>query len=233
MSPDNSSPHETPTLIIAGASGLVGSYCLKYAINDPTITKIYTLNRRQLPIPAEKTIQLIDSELNINQWDETYPTPKFGVIALGTTRKIAGSKQALEKVDYDLVCHVAQQMKDLGVEHLAVVSSYGADAESRSHYLRCKGRMEESIQQMGFSHVTFVRPGPLVGQREAVRQDEIWLQKVMKVGRYLMFGTMKNLVPIPAPDVALAMLTSLFDSESKNIVVLHNIEMQELLNNYG
>ncbi len=229
MSFDNPSERDTSSLIIAGASGLVGSFCLKYAINDAAIEKIYTLNRRQLHIPAEKTIQLIDPKLNINQWDETQPIPKFGIIALGTTRKIAGSKQGLEQVDYDLVCDVAQRMKDLGVERLAVVSSYGADAQSRSHYLRCKGRMEDTIKQMGFSHVTIVRPGPLVGHREAVRQDEIWLHKVMKVGQYLMFGNMKNLVPIPAPDVALAMIISLFDDKSSTVAVLHNIEMLELL----
>ncbi|NIY93522.1 NAD(P)H-binding protein [Vibrio diazotrophicus] len=227
-----------PVLIIAGASGLVGSSCLNIALNEHALEHIFTLSRK--PLPPEilsaangKLTQLIDAELSIKHWEERDTRPQLGIIALGTTLKQAGSKQGLEKVDFELVSHVAQQMKLLGVERLAVVSSYGAHARSRSHYLRCKGRMEETIRQIGFTHVTFVRPGPLVGKRAITRPDEVLLQNFMRVGKYLLFGKLRNLIPITAEVVARSMLYSLFDTESKHVSVLDSISMHHLLEKYG
>ncbi len=226
---NNSEKLDKPSLIIAGASGLVGSCCLNLAIKQSNIGNIYALVRKPLSVDSNNVTPIIDANLDIKHWDETLSSPTLGIIALGTTLKQAGSKQGLENVDYHLVCHVAQQMKTLGVERLAVVSSIGAHPRSKSHYLRCKGRMEETIRQLGFSHVTFVRPGPLVGQRANVRADEIWLQRVMKVGRYVMFGQLKNFIPILAEDVAHSMLYCLFDNNTKHVRTLNSVEMKALV----
>lgn len=218
--------------MIAGASGLVGSCCLNLAIAEHNIGNIYTLTRKPLPIQNHKIIPIIDAELNIKRWNDSLEPPTFGIIALGTTLKQAGSKQALEQVDYHLVCQVAQQMKALGVKRLIVVSSIGANPRSKSHYLRCKGRMEETIRQLGFSHVTFVRPGPLVGQRTKVRTDEVWLQKFMKIGQFFMFGKLKNFIPIQSEKVAQTMLYCLFDHNNKHVRKLDSLEMKTMLKQY-
>lgn len=227
-----SNDHDESVFIIAGASGLVGSEVLSYAIQEQAIQTIYTLSRSPLSVKHDKITPLINADLNIQQWDDSAPLPKLGVIALGTTLKQAGSKQALEQVDYELVCHVGQQMKLLGVERLAVVSSLGAHPRSKSHYLRCKGRMEEALRQLGFSHLTFVRPGPLVGERKQIRKDEILLKKLMKIGQYFMFGKMKNFIPIPAKDVARVMLYRLFTEQTKHVEVLDSITMKSILEEY-
>ncbi|WP_072669537.1 NAD(P)H-binding protein [Vibrio injensis] len=221
-----------PVIMIAGATGLVGSCVLQRLLAEPAIEHVYTLNRRSLSLPHPKLTELIDSELSITHWPERQPRPQYGVIALGTTLKQAGSKQALEKVDFALVCQVAHSMKILGVTRIVIVSSYGANPSARSHYLRCKGRMEETIRRLGFEHVVFIRPGPLVGQREQPRKDEIWLQRVMKLGRFFLFGRLKNLLPIDADLVAQALLYALFDQSTKRVVVLHSIEMRDLLKKY-
>lgn len=218
-------------VIIAGASGLVGSCALHQLLATPAIDGVYALTRKPLA-SHEKLTAICDSELGIKQWDEQHIAPNYGVIALGTTRKQAGSQAGLEAVDYHLVCQVAQTMKTMGVKRLAVVSSYGAHPRSRSHYLRCKGKMEEAIRQIGFEHVTFVRPGPLVGERQVVRSDEIWLQRVMKIGQYLLWGTLKNLIPIRAEAVAQALLYNVFDRRAPAVSVLHTTDMQRLLKNY-
>ncbi len=221
-----------PSLIIAGASGLVGSNCLNLAIAQANIGKIYAVVRNPLPVKSNKVISIVDAELNIKRWDDSLESPSFGIIALGTTIKQAGSKQGLEQVDYHLVCHVAQQMKTIGVSRLIVVSSIGANPRSKSHYLRCKGRMEETLRQLGFSHITFVRPGPLVGQRTNIRKDEVWLQKLMKFGQFFMFGKLKNFIPIQSDKVAQTMLYCLFDHSTKRVRTLDNIEMKTMLKQY-
>lgn len=199
---------------------------------QPAIQSVYSLTRHSSGLPHPKLTEWIDAQLNITQWDDDQPRPTYGVIALGTTLKQAGSKQALEKIDFDLVCQVAQTMKMLGVTRLAVVSSYGANPTSRSHYLRCKGRMEEAIRRQGFEHVTFVRPGPLKGQRKTPRLDEIWLQRVMILGQCFLFGRLKNLIPIEADRVAQAMLYQLFDYSEQRISLLHSQDIHQMLKKY-
>ncbi|WP_217539800.1 NAD(P)H-binding protein [Vibrio metschnikovii] len=223
---------QDPVIMIAGATGLVGSCVLRRLLAEPAIQHIYALNRRSLSLPHPKLTELIDSELSITHWPEQQPRPQYGIIALGTTLKQAGSKHALEKVDFELVCQVAHSMKILGVTRLAIVSSYGANPSARSHYLRCKGRMEETIRRLGFDHLVFVRPGPFVGQREQPRNDEIWLQRVMRLGQFFLFGRLKNLIPIDADKVAQALLYALFDQSTKRVTVLHSVAMHDLVKKY-
>lgn len=132
-------------VIMAGASGLVGQHVLEMMLKEQAVSRIYSLVRKSSRIKHKKLHEFIQADLQITHWDEENISPELGVITLGTTLKQAGSKKGLEKIDYELVCQVAQTMKTLGVKRLAVVSSLGAKARSSSHYLRCKGRMRNLI----------------------------------------------------------------------------------------
>jgi uncharacterized protein YbjT (DUF2867 family) len=175
----------------------------------------------------------MDGGLRVTQWDDDKTAPEIGFICLGTTRKQAGSKAALEKVDYDLVCDVAKTMKMLGVKRIAVVSSLGASPRSLSHYLRCKGKAEERIGQLGFDTVIFVRPGPLAGRKKLIRSDEVMLQKVMPFFKPLMIGPLENYLPIAAENVAKSMLYSVFLEQSQAVSTLDSKQMTGLLQQYS
>ncbi len=112
-------------VIIAGASGLVGTEVLKELLEENSVGKVYALTRKELPFFHSKLEQFKDKQLKIPALNSDQPLPTFGFICLGTTLKQAGSKENLAKIDYDLVCQVAKDMKAKGVEHLAVVSSLG------------------------------------------------------------------------------------------------------------
>ncbi|WP_045464858.1 NAD(P)H-binding protein [Vibrio hyugaensis] len=222
-------------VIIAGATGLVGKAVINKLVSQPSIDTLYSLSRKSLTDvadPDNKIIPILDAELIIHDWDEQQPTPNVGFICLGTTLKQAGSKDALRRIDVELVCKVAQQMKMIGVKRLAVVSSLGAKASSSSHYLACKGHMEKNIEKMGFDEVVFARPGPLVGQRENPRTDEKLIQTLFKVIRPLMLGNLANFVPIHAQDVAKAMIYQVFSYQEDPIVYLHRREMLDLIKHY-
>ena len=219
-------------VIIAGVTGLIGTELLKWMLDERAIDQIYALTRSQLAFSHPKLHELRDSQLRILDWDDTQPTPEKGYICLGTTLKQAGSKQALEAVDYHLVCDVAKSMLLLGVKHLTVVSSYGANARSSSHYLRCKGKMEQAIAMMGFASVTIVQPGPLVGLRDKPRKDEAIIQGVLKVLRPIMVGRLARLIPIRAELVAKAMLYASFASHPRSLEIFDSVAMRKLLNKY-
>lgn len=133
-------------VIIAGGTGLVGKEVMAKLVSQPSIETLYSLSRRTITgieDPNNKIVPLLDAALTIHDWDDQQPIPRVGFICLGTTLKQAGSKDALRKIDVELVCKVAQQMKMIGVKRIAVVSSLGAKASSSSHYLACKGHMEK------------------------------------------------------------------------------------------
>ncbi|MCG9699563.1 NAD(P)H-binding protein [Vibrio natriegens] len=222
-------------VIIAGASGLVGSKVITQLVSQPGIHTLYSLSRRPLTDisdPEQKIVPMIDADLSILNWDEQHLTPEIGFICLGTTLKQAGSKENLRKVDVDLVTNVARQMKMIGVKRVAVVSSLGANSKSPSHYLACKGQMEANIEEMGFEEVVFVRPGPLVGQRTNPRNDEKIVQWIFRVIRPFMLGKLSNFIPIDAEVVAKAMIYQIFSYKEDSIIYLQRKEMLDLLRHY-
>jgi len=219
-------------IMIAGATGLIGTELVKQMLEAQPITHVYALSRSSIAFFHPKLEVIKNSQLQVKNWQAEKPSPKYGFICLGTTIKQAGSKQELERVDYHLVCEVAQTMKLLGVTHIAIASSYGASTHALSHYLRCKGKMEMAIERMGFEHITFVRPGPLVGLRYTPRKDEAVVQLVLKSVRPLMLGKLAKLIPIQASEVAKAMQYSLFSDSKYRIRTLDSIQMRNLINQY-
>lgn len=219
-------------VIIAGATGLIGTELIKLMLEERAIDHIYALTRKGLAFSHPKLEEIRDSQLRILDWDETKRAPDKGYICLGSTRKQAGSKSALEAVDYHLVCDVAKSMSLLGVKHLTVVSSYGANPRSSSHYLRCKGKMEQALENLAFESVTFMQPGPLVGLRDTPRTDETVLQAVLKIFRPLMIGRLARFIPIKAELVAKAMLYASFADHARPVEILDSVAMRKLLNKY-
>ncbi|KQY55618.1 hypothetical protein ASD66_03920 [Nocardioides sp. Root151] len=83
--------------------------------------------------------------------------------ALGTTRKLAGSRDAFRQVDHDLPLRVAELTRQAGASSYALVSSVGADERSHTFYLRVKGETENALEKCGFESLTLLRPAGLVG----------------------------------------------------------------------
>ncbi|MGF1755700.1 NAD(P)H-binding protein [Vibrio makurazakiensis] len=222
-------------VMIAGASGLIGSHALKRLLSESAISKVYALSRTPFESDqdhAHKLLNIVHPDLQVNNWSESNETPDLGLICLGTTAKQAGSKQALEKVDFELVCHVAQTMKLLGIKRVAVISSYGASAQSLSHYLRCKGHMEQTLTRMRFEQLLILRPGPLVGVRAQPRTDEKWVQRILFCLRPFMLGKLQNLIPIQAQSVADTTIYKLFEKKFKNLEIMNSKEMLNFLSKY-
>nr|WP_086938146.1 NAD(P)H-binding protein [Thaumasiovibrio occultus] len=204
------------SVVLAGATGLIGQQVISQLVVSPDVERIVALTRRTSEITY-------DAKLSWQHSDPlTVPNTvkaNVGLICLGTTLRQAGSKQALRRVDVDLVVAIAQQMKQAGVTRLGVISSHGANPHHLSHYLRCKGQMEQALEQLDFEHLTIVRPGPLKGERENPRFDELLLQKVVNRVQPMMKGPLANLVPIDAQAVARALWQTTLESTAKRCIV--------------
>lgn len=217
------------SIIIAGATGLVGRETLKAVLKDYRVSQVISLSRRKIEMEDSKLEQWITDDLSKPEHQTNKLTPSVGIIALGTTLKKAGSKEKLRAIDVDLVAKTAKTMKEMGVKHLVVISCLGANQKAMSHYLRCKGDMENLVEGLKFDNVSFMHPGPLAGERHEHRGDEKLLQGVMRFVTPLMFGKLRNYAPVEASDVAQAIIRLVFMNTKKPVARVTTEQMLKLV----
>jgi uncharacterized protein YbjT (DUF2867 family) len=87
-----------------------------------------------------------------------------------------------------------------------VVSSVGANSQSKKFYLRTKGEMEEAVTDVGFASVDILQPSLLLGPRKALRPLEITGRIFAPLINPLLTGTREAYRAVPAETVAKAML---------------------------
>lgn len=76
------------------------------------------------------------------------------------------------RVDHDYPLAVARLARRHGTQTYVLNSAVGADAASRFFYNRVKGELERDLAGLGFTSLTFVRPGLIEGHREEFRVRE-------------------------------------------------------------
>ncbi|MEZ9461044.1 NAD(P)H-binding protein [Vibrio splendidus] len=217
------------SIIIAGASGLVGKETLAALLKSDEVNRVYALSRHRLAVEGSKLTQVIDEALSVSPDITMDQPPEIGIIALGSTIKKAGTKEKLREIDVNLVTATAEKMQQLGVGHLIVVSCLGADINARSHYLRCKGEMEAKVESLGFEQTTFLHPGPLAGDRDEKRTDEKFLQGLLKIVKPLMIGNLSKYVPIESSVIAQSILTISMMPHSNQVERLNSVAMNQLV----
>ena len=192
------------TVILLGATGLVGSHLLQGLLADDSCGKVVTLTRSPIKggYHSDKLETLIVDFEQPPQWRGQLITDQV-ICALGTTIKKAGSRQAFRRVDFDYPIIVAQAARNLGCRHFMLVSAMGADPNSRVFYNRVKGELEAAILTLEFDSVCIFRPSLLVGERQEFRLGEALAQMA---GQRLAFLIPKAYRPIHARSVAGAIL---------------------------
>jgi uncharacterized protein YbjT (DUF2867 family) len=202
MPPDN----EQKTVLLAGATGFVGSLALTNLLDSPDIARVYAVTRRPLgrehPRLANRivTFEQIESQLK-------GLTCHAALCSLGTTQRQAGSQQAFRQADIDAVLAFARAAKAAQAQRFVVVSAAGADPASRNFYLRTKGEMEEALQGVGLPAVDILQPGLLTGGwRADIRPIELLGRAVMPLVNPFLTGAREQWRGIPAQTVAAALV---------------------------
>ena len=165
--------------IVLGATGATGRALLQQLLEHPAFGSVTIFVRKAPALTHEKLkVHVIDfSKL------QTYKNLIVGDVlfsALGTTRKDAGSKAKQYEVDYTYQYEFAKMALNNGVDHYALVSSYGADETSMFFYLKIKGALEEAIKKLSFQSICIYQPPSLIRQPDLLRPAEkraIWMMK--------------------------------------------------------
>ncbi len=158
------------TLLLAGATGLVGRALLRLALDDPRITTVIAPTRR----PLERRPKLENPVVDYEHLPGSASWWAVDAVActLGTTIKAAGFPAAFRRVDHDYVLAIARHARAAGARSFALASATGANARSRIFYNRVKGETEESLRACGYPSLTLVRPSLIGGPREERRPAE-------------------------------------------------------------
>ena len=103
--------NSTRTVLLAGATGLVGGQMLQALLADPTVAQVHALTRRDLNLHHPKLQPL---RVDFTRLPALPPADEL-YLALGTTIKVAGSQAAFRAVDFDANLAVARAAVAAGV----------------------------------------------------------------------------------------------------------------------
>ncbi len=233
--------------IISGTSGLVGMQLLHQLMKSAQYDFILSVGRRKLALKHAKLIQIDGDLFKISTWDwqgkiraeslgGEYNSLLEGILekkaeihafsSIGTTIKVAGSKEKFYAVDHDLVIGFAAWAKKLGASKFLYVSAMGADATSSIFYNKVKGETEEDLKAFQFDYLGLFRPSLLLGNRHEFRFGEQVATVFMKPLVWLKVA--KNLRPIYDYQVAKAMVKTALSSHSSSVEIILSRQMQDL-----
>jgi uncharacterized protein YbjT (DUF2867 family) len=188
------------TAIVAGASGLIGSYLLDILLESGQYDQVKALVRQKLnkehPLLKQVIVDYEDLQPEAVKGDHVY-------CCLGTTIKKAGSRAAFRKVDYEYPMHLARATHKNGAQQCALVSAMGANMKSLFFYNRVKGKLEVDLKTIPFDTLCIFRPSMLLGPRNEFRFGEEAGKKIMQGLRFLLPSNTKA---IHASQVAAAMV---------------------------
>lgn len=158
------------TALLAGATGLIGKQLLALLEKDAYYEKVFVLTRKPLAVSG-KCENLV---VNFDVLNEALNTVKADDVfcCLGTTMKVAGSKDAFRKVDYTYPLLIAQYSKQQGASQYLLVSALGANENSSIFYNKVKGEIEKAIEKLNFLSFQIFRPSLLLGNRNEQRSGE-------------------------------------------------------------
>jgi uncharacterized protein YbjT (DUF2867 family) len=167
------------TVLLVGATGLVGAAVLRQAQDDVRVVRIVAPTRRKLPPHPKLENPLVDFERL--PADAAWWAVDSVICTLGTTIRTAGSQDAFRRVDYDYPLAVARLARQHGAQAFSLNSATGADPGSRFFYNRVKGEVEEALRAVEFPSLTIVRPALIGGERDEFRPAEFVAMRVLRL----------------------------------------------------
>lgn len=218
---------EQYTVVIAGATGVVGACALRELLARENVRHVTAVGRSAGSVEHEK---LASKSVRFDDEPTLRAAIPAGVQAalccLGTTMKRAGSKEAFRAVDHDAVVAFARAARERGAQRFVMVSSLGADARSRSFYLRVKGETEVALQQLGFTQLTILRPSLIddQGRRGEFRLAEKTLLPLARAF-FSVFSQHSRYAPVPAATIGRAAVGLAFDETAARVRILESEEL--------
>ena len=188
-----------------GATGLVGRNCLDLLLGDRAYGRVLVLARKPASREHPKLRWHVTDFGRVHEYGRLLGVDDV-FCCMGTTIRVAGSREAFYKVDFGHVVEAARATAENRARQLLLVSALGADPHSRVFYNRVKGEAEGAIRELPFRGTQIFRPSLLLGQREEFRLGERLAALALAPLSWLPVGVARKYRPVPAAAVAAAMV---------------------------
>src|SRR5580698_1583714 len=202
----NISPADQERLVIVGATGMVGGYALRDALEDPAVGTVTAIGRKKLGISHPKLKEVLHRDFaDCSALAEVLSGQDAAVFCLGAYTG-AVSEADLRTITVDYTVEFARVLHASSPNAaFSFLSGNGADptGQSRIPFARYKGEAENAVLAAGFLHVYIFRPAYIYPVEPRTEPNFTYrlLRSVYPVFRVLL----PNQV-IPADDLARAMI---------------------------
>jgi uncharacterized protein YbjT (DUF2867 family) len=193
-------------IVIVGATGMVGGYALRYALEHPAVKSATAIVRRKLDISHPKLNQVVHRDFaDCSALAEALSGQDGAVFCLGAyTGAVSDAELRTITVDYPIefarVLHASSP-----VAAFSFLSGSGADPTGRSRmpFARYKGEAEKALLAAGFPRLCIFRPAYIYPVEP--RKEPNFSYRLLRA----IYPAFRLLFPnrvIPADDLARAMV---------------------------
>jgi uncharacterized protein YbjT (DUF2867 family) len=215
-------------LVIVGATGMVGGYALRFALEDSAVISVMAIGRRPLGISHPKLNEVIHQDFsNCSALAEPLSGQDAAIFCLGVYTGAVSDTQLRQvtvvyPIEFARVLHLSSPDSAF-----SFLSGSGADqsARSRMAFARFKGEAETALLRTGFSHVYIFRPA-YIYPVEPRKEPNLGYRVLRTV--YPVFRTLFPNQVIPADDLARAMVEVVL-SQNEQGPVFENSQIRKMV----
>ena len=148
-------------LVIVGATGMVGGYALRFALDNPAVGSVISIGRRKLDISHPKLKQVLHHDFaDCSTLAEPLSHKDAVIFCLGTYTGVVTDAE-LRTITLDYTVEFARVLHSSSPDAgFSFLSGSGADPTGRSRlaFARYKGEAENALIAAGFPRVYIFRP---------------------------------------------------------------------------
>jgi uncharacterized protein YbjT (DUF2867 family) len=148
-------------LVIVGATGMVGGYALRYALENPAVASATSIGRKTVGISHPKLKEVLHRDFaDCSRLADALSGQDAAVFCLGTYTGAVPDAE-LRRITVDYTIEFARVFRGSSPEaSFSFLSGNGADSTGRSRipFARYKGEAENALLAAGFPHVYIFRP---------------------------------------------------------------------------
>ncbi len=219
--------------VVIGGSGATGKPLICQLLAGEPVSEVTALLRKETFGHHPKLRQEIVDFDRIEDFGDKIDA-EIAFSCMGTTLKIAGSKEAQWKVDFGYQYRFARLCRERGVSTFVLLSAVNADPDSRFFYSKMKGKLEKEVEKLGFQRLIIFQPGLLIRPGTDRKREMIGVKAMQIINKWglLNWGFLEKLNPLDVADLAKAMIQSVMEIQGMKEKGCH-IENQDNLKNQG
>ena len=149
------------SLVVVGATGMVGGYALRYALDNSEVKSVTSIGRKKLGISHPKLKEVLHQNFaDCSPLANVLSNQDAVVYCLGTYTGSVSDEQ-LRVIAADFTIEFARVFRDSSPDAaFSFLSGSGADPTGRSRlaFARYKGQAEKALLAAGFPRVYLFRP---------------------------------------------------------------------------